>query len=260
MGRTDDCTCNGRWNLFAKQVLENEQNQMWYDITGKQTLQQYLEGQELDYEMLAALLTGIYRAVEMLDGLLLRADGILLQPEAVFVDYRTKEIYFCYYPGTETALQDAFSSLMESLLPRLNHEDERAVKLAYDAYGQIPQGSIKMLEKLLHAPYEAEIPDEDDAEDAVVVAESVREDITGQYEMQGCEQKRRGKRLLDAVEAFRRFLVTELQQLRWGETSPAGGRKKVCLCSGRGGRVAGYGKTHRITATDDRTYPGNFAL
>ena len=203
--------------LFAKQVLENEQNQMWYDITGKQTLQQYLEGQELDYEMLAALLTGIYRAVEMLDGLLLRADGILLQPEAVFVDYRTKEIYFCYYPGTETALQDAFSSLMESLLPRLNHEDERAVKLAYDAYGQIPQGSIKMLEKLLHAPYEAEIPDEDDAEDAVVVAESVREDITWQYEMQGCEQKRWGKRLLDAVEAFRRFLVTELQQLRWGE-------------------------------------------
>lgn len=202
--------------LFAKQVLENEQKQMWYDITGKQTLQQYLEGQELDYEMLAALLTGIYKAVDMLEGLLLRADGILLQPEAVFVDYRTKEIYFCYYPGTETALQDAFSALMESLLPRLNHEDERAVNLAYDAYGQIPQGSIKMLEKLLHAPYEVEMPDEADTEDAVV-AESVREDITGQYEMQSCEQKQRGKRLFDAVEAFRKFLVTELQQLKRGK-------------------------------------------
>ncbi len=201
--------------LFAKQVLENEQKQMWYDITGKQTLQQYLEGQELDYEMLAALLTGIYKAVEMLEGLLLRADGILLQPEAVLVDYRTKEIYFCYYPGTETALQDAFSSLMESLLPRLNHEDERAVKLAYDAYGQIPQGSIKMLEKLLHAPYEAEIPDEEDTVDAVA-AEPVGGDITGQYEMQSCEQKQR-KSLLDAVEAFRKFLASELQQLKWGK-------------------------------------------
>lgn len=90
-------------------------------------------------------------------------------------------------------MQDAFSSLMESLLPRLNHEDERAVKLAYDAYGQIPQGSIKMLEKLLHAPYEAEIPDEDDAEDAVVVAESVREDITGQYEMRAVNKSGGGK-------------------------------------------------------------------
>ncbi len=201
--------------LFAKQVLENEKKQMWYDITGKQTLQQYLEGQELDYEMLAALLTGIYKAVDMLEGLLLRADGILLQPEAVFVDYRTKEIYFCYYPGTEAALQDAFSALMESLLPRLNHEDDRAVKLAYDAYEQIPQGSIKMLEKLLHAPYEAEIPDEEDTEDAVVT-EFVRGDITEQYETQDCEQKQR-KSLLDAVEAFRKFLVAELQQLKWGK-------------------------------------------
>lgn len=149
--------------LFGEQMARDGQNQIWYDITGKQSLQQFLEGEELGYDLLAALLVGIYEAVERVEALLLDADAILLLPETVFLDYRTGKACFCYYPGNGKTLPEMFADLMEYLLVHLDHGDDAAVKLAYDAYGQIPKGSIKMLADILRTPYEPEY-----AEDAGV--------------------------------------------------------------------------------------------
>lgn len=53
-------------------------------------------------------------------------------------------------------LPEAFRTFMEYLLTRLDHSDERAVKAAYDIYGQSSAGGVELkeLKSLLLMPYE----------------------------------------------------------------------------------------------------------
>ena len=142
--------------VFAECVQENGEKYLWYNITGKQVLDAVLETETLSYDMLCNVLNGIYEAVQQLEGMLLPAQSILLSAESIFVDYRTRQISFCYYPGNPMPLPEAFRTFMEYLLTRLDHSDERAVKAAYDIYGQSSAGGVELkeLKSLLLMPYE----------------------------------------------------------------------------------------------------------
>lgn len=142
--------------VFAECVQENGEKYLWYNITGKQALDAVLETETFSYDMLCNVLNGIYEAVQQLEGMLLPAQSILLSAESIFVDYRTRQISFCYYPGNPMSLPEAFRTFMEYLLTRLDHSDERAVKAAYDIYGQSSAGGVELkeLKSLLLMPYE----------------------------------------------------------------------------------------------------------
>ena len=144
--------------LFAECVRENGQNYLWYDITGKQSLDTIVESSMLGHELLCRILLGLYETVECLEQILLRAEGVLLVPECIFQDYRTEQIFFCYYPGNESSMAQALATLLEYLLERLDHRDERAVELAYGVYERVSKGdiSIKEIKELIHIPYEEE--------------------------------------------------------------------------------------------------------
>ena len=115
--------------VFAECVQENGEKYLWYNITGKQALDAVLETETLSYDMLCNVLNGIYEAVQQLEGMLLPAQSILLSAESIFVDYRTRQIFFCYYPGNPMPLPEAFRTFMEYLpvsytyltLPTSNH-------------------------------------------------------------------------------------------------------------------------------------------
>ena len=87
--------------MFAECVQENGEKYLWYNITGKQALDAVLETETFSYDMLCNVLNGIYEAVQQLEGMLLPAQSILLSAESIFVDYRTRQISFCYYPGNQ---------------------------------------------------------------------------------------------------------------------------------------------------------------
>lgn len=148
--------------LFAERVRENGEYYLWYEITGKQALDVQLEAEKLGYPLLCEILLGIYGAVEFLEGILLEAEELLLMPTGIFVDYHTGEVYFCYYPGSGMALYEAFRELLEELLTHLDHEDERAVSLAYGIYEDITKGGMNLseLKRLLRLPYEKEDADD----------------------------------------------------------------------------------------------------
>lgn len=152
--------------LFAECVREDGVNRLWYDITGKQSIETLLETEELGFELLGRILTGIYEVQEELERVLLRPDAVLLIPECIFTDYRTGQMMFCYYPGNEEGIAEAFLSLMEYLLSRLDHKDERAVELAYKIYeeasGVKGEGSLGEFKNLLRMPYEREDAGETD--------------------------------------------------------------------------------------------------
>lgn len=144
--------------LFAESVWEDGQSELWYDITGKESLETVLGSEMLEYELLHGILAGIYEAVERLERVLLRADALLLIPECIFLDYRTGQVSFCYYPGNMAAAGDMFTQLMEGLLVKLAHEDERAVELAYGVYERAAGGRLNIgeLKELLSTRHEKE--------------------------------------------------------------------------------------------------------
>ena len=167
--------------LFAESVREDGRIRMWYDITGKQSMDTLLDAEELQYELLCNLLAEIYQAVEQLEGILLQAEGLLLLPECIFVDYRTEELYFCYCPGNGKELPRAFEELMQYLLTKADHGDERVVKLVYSVYDRATKGSGSLLElkELLRMPYEKEVQEEGNvqAEEMESIRSEEMEDI-----------------------------------------------------------------------------------
>lgn len=130
--------------LFAESVCEDGKSELWYDITGKQSLDVLLESRELGYDLLCRILMGIYDAAEGLEGILLRAESLLLEPECIFGDYDAEHIWVCYCPGNTGTVDEAFLRLMEYLLTKLDHEDARAVELAYGIYGEAAKSGFRL--------------------------------------------------------------------------------------------------------------------
>lgn len=147
--------CRSKGILFAKSQREDDRKMLWYDITGRQALEVMLEGRELNHAMLCHFLMQLYEAAETLEAHLLLSGALLLRPECIFTDYGMDQIYFCYYPGNEENLLQAFGNLMEYLLTKLDHKDERAVETAYGIHEKIVTEGAGLLKlgELLRAPY-----------------------------------------------------------------------------------------------------------
>lgn len=116
---------------------EDEKILLRYDITGKVALDALLEEKKADAVLLEQLLSGICSAVRQLEKFLLCPEGILLCPEAVFCDYKTGEVFFCYFPEEEVSFTERLQRFMEYLLTKTDHKNKEAVDLAYGLYEEL---------------------------------------------------------------------------------------------------------------------------
>lgn len=231
--------------VFAECVQENGEKYLWYNITGKQALDAVLETETLSYDMLCNVLNGIYEAVQQLEGMLLPAQSILLSAESIFVDYRTRQISFCYYPGNPMPLPEAFRTFMEYLLTRLDHSDERAVKAAYDIYGQSSAGGgeLKELKLLLLMPYEKdEAKTEPEGLDDTEPEEPEAYATVGQKEQDGKGDASIWKQIFHGESTVQELLAAVWEKI-WKTTGTAAGRPAGemagRLTGGAAGRPAG---------------------
>lgn len=223
--------------VFAECVQENGEKYLWYNITGKQALDVVLETETLSYDMLCNVLNGIYEAVQQLEGMLLPAQSILLSAESIFVDYRTRQISFCYYPGNPMPLPEAFRTFMEYLLTRLDHSDERAVKAAYDIYGQSSAGGVELkeLKSLLLMPYEKdEAKTEPESLDDTEPEEPEAYAAVGQTEQDGKRDASIWKQIFRGESTVQELLAAVWEKI-WKTTGTAAGRP----AGGAAGRLAG---------------------
>lgn len=223
--------------VFAECVQENGEKYLWYNITGKQALDVVLETETLSYDMLCNVLNGIYEAVQQLEGMLLPAQSILLSAESIFVDYRTRQISFCYYPGNPMPLPEAFRTFMEYLLTRLDHSDERAVKAAYDIYGQSSAGGVELkeLKSLLLMPYEKdEAKTEPEGLDDTEPEGSKAYATVGQKEQDGKRDASIWKQIFRGESTVQELLAAVWEKI-WKTTGTAAGRP----AGGAAGRLAG---------------------
>ena len=255
--------------VFAECVQENGEKYLWYNITGKQALDAVLETETFSYDMLCNVLNGIYEAVQQLEGMLLPAQSILLSAESIFVDYRTRQISFCYYPGNPMPLPEAFRTFMEYLLTRLDHSDERAVKAAYDIYGQSSAGGVELkeLKSLLLMPYEKdEAKTEPESLDDTEPEEPEAYAAVGQTEQDGKRDASIWKQIFRGESTVQELLAAVWEKL-WKTTGGAAGRpvgeKAGRLTGGAAGRPAGE-KAGRVTgkaaASGDKGRTGRWKI
>lgn len=231
--------------VFAECVQENGEKYLWYNITGKQALDAVLETETLSYDMLCNVLNGIYEAVQQLEGMLLPAQSILLSAESIFVDYRIRQISFCYYPGNTMPLPEAFRTFMEYLLTRLDHSDERAVKAAYDIYGQSSAGGVELkeLKSLLLMPYEKdEAKTEPEGLDDTEPEGPKAYATVGQKEQDGKRDASIWKQIFRGESTVQELLAAVWEKI-WKTTGTAAGRPvgKIAgkLAGGTTGRPTG---------------------
>ncbi|MDO5337359.1 MAG: DUF6382 domain-containing protein [Eubacteriales bacterium] len=116
----------------------------YYDITSKQSVSAFYEKQKLRAEDLEMLFRGIVSAVEQTASFLLNPDQLFLEPEYLYMDAEKKQLYLCCLPGYDKDVREQFQNLTEYFLPKINHQDNRAVNLGYGIYRKAMEPEFQM--------------------------------------------------------------------------------------------------------------------
>ena len=106
----------------------------YYDITSKQSIAVLYEDKKFQKEDLQIIFSGMVHVIEELTEYLMNPELLLFQPEYIYMDAESRNVYFCCLPGYQRDVQQQFRSLTEYILPKLQHEDPGAVELGYGIY------------------------------------------------------------------------------------------------------------------------------
>ncbi len=120
--------------LMVETEISDGKIRLWYDITGKQSLTDYLARREADRQLLELLLQGMEAICRQIEDYLLEESQIVLEPEYLYLDLAGKKVGFVYLPGYDRDIRDSFRELMELLLRRLDHGDKQGSAMAYEMY------------------------------------------------------------------------------------------------------------------------------
>ena len=129
----------------------NGQSQLWYDITGKQAVDMLAELSDIEYDVFLKICEAVVSMAEVLDGLLISPDILLLRPESIFLDNQTENVSFCCYFGNEKDIGKSFHELLEYLLAKLDHKNAKGVQMAYELfeYTRMERYCIAEVKKIL---------------------------------------------------------------------------------------------------------------
>lgn len=107
---------------------------IYYDITSKQCCSGLFEDGKLGLQDLQLIFGGFVQVMEEMAEYLLNPGYLVIDPEYMYVDAEKKKLYFCYLPGRHRDVRNQLQELTEYILPKLDHQDGRAVMLGYGVY------------------------------------------------------------------------------------------------------------------------------
>ena len=117
---------------------------VYFDITSKQSLSILYEERKMTIEDLRLIFGGFVRAMEDAAEYLMNPGQFIMSPEHIYMDVEKEQIYFCMMPGYEKDIKEQFRSLTEYILPKIDHEDGRAVILGYGVYRRAMEDSFHL--------------------------------------------------------------------------------------------------------------------
>lgn len=122
----------------------NGQAYLYYDITSKQSVEQFFMKKTVTREWMTDFMWSFQRIRQELERFLLEERNIIWYPEQIFQDLEQKVFYFLYMPYHEG--ENGFHQLLEFLVEHINYEDEALVECVYRFYERYEQSGDTYLQ------------------------------------------------------------------------------------------------------------------
>lgn len=80
------------------------------------------------------MIIGIGSVLKRMEDYLLQEANILLEPEQIYIEPETFQVWLCYVPGYQGNFPKAMEKFLQYLLKKTDHKDNTSVVLAYRLY------------------------------------------------------------------------------------------------------------------------------
>lgn len=123
-------------SLLSFYTMQSDgKTQFWYDISGKQSLRDYVEKEGVSLVVLEKIFACMMWAFEELQKYLIQEQNIILGPEMVYMNRQEQlRMYLCYCPNEATRSKPLFQELMEYVVEKVSNDGEVLVQLCYRLY------------------------------------------------------------------------------------------------------------------------------
>lgn len=120
--------------------------ELWYDITAKKSLRHLYEQETVERNQLCAILLGVLEAYKQLGDYLISDTRIRLMEDTLYLSGKgvDMKVFLCFAPGQEYSFVEQLTQLYEYLMPLIDAEDETLVKLIYEGYQFLMDGSFSL--------------------------------------------------------------------------------------------------------------------
>ena len=127
---------NNRINGFLPVHVQqmNGKSTLSYEITSLENLPEFLDARKITYDEMVSLLLQFCSAVSEVGRYLLDGEGILLEPQYIYVSKSLERIRFCYYPYQHMPLHQSVNVLCRLLIDHIDYDDRRSLELAYGLF------------------------------------------------------------------------------------------------------------------------------
>lgn len=127
---------NNRINGFLPVHVQqmNGKSTLSYEITSLENLPEFLDARKITYDEMVSLLLRFCSAVSEAGRYLLDGEGILLEPQYIYVSKSLERIRFCYYPYQHMPLHQSVNVLCRFLIDHIDYDDRRSLELAYGLF------------------------------------------------------------------------------------------------------------------------------
>ncbi len=121
-------------------VLPLEQRQMngrhlfYYDITGMQSMNYFLDKSNLPYDKIKLIINGVLRTLDIAYEFLLPCEDFILKPEFIYLDVISFTPSLCFLSGYHREIKEQLNHLLEYLMNKVDYSDKEAVLLVYQLY------------------------------------------------------------------------------------------------------------------------------
>lgn len=128
-------------------VCQNDQVQIWYDITGRKSLRDYMEQEQ---PLTLPFLKRLLNQLSALDGecsrYLLNTSHICMNPDTIYIKGRNESftVQLCYCPLEMNSHDNGLLAVMEYLISLVDHSNEELCRICYDLYDTASENSCSM--------------------------------------------------------------------------------------------------------------------
>ena len=121
----------------------NGQTRLFYDVSGAVSLLEEEEEGTLS-AMVRAVFFSMARLQDTLSDYLLRPEGLLLSPEAIFLIEERGEVLFLYHPEAEENVQQSLEVLTSWLIQVLTPKKQEEILLLYGLYKKAREANVTL--------------------------------------------------------------------------------------------------------------------